>query len=480
MSAAHEGERPDRGPREARLTAWAEQTIGGRAVSIETIARWRPAWNLDLDMGDQVLALHARGERDDGIGMPYKIDYERRVHDLLEAHDVPVPHVYGYCDDPYVMVMDRLSGSVDLSFAASEQERVDVVLEYLSFLPRIYGIDLEEARAAGFTIPESPEAIGLGLLPAFEAGYDERMIQPDPVSEFLRVWLHRHRPHHRTTRRLITFDAFQFMFETGRITGLIDFELAHVGDPLSELAVLPVRDTIKNLGDLPTIAMAWSDITGEELDYDVLDFHGIAYNAHAVLSAAPLIINPPANGELMSYYGWYVNGARWAFERIAELSGFELDTVDSPVSQPSRHSPGFDLLVERLSHKGPATGLADHEKALSFRVARHLQRVDQIGRDIEKKDLNDAADLLGYRPRPEELDAALVSFIRASTPDDEENLTRLLDRRVQRLHLTLAPEGSMMLRHPRLKSLRPGYDKAPGSGAADDLPWTPGLIAGTR
>jgi hypothetical protein len=56
----------------------------------------------------------------------------------------------------------------------------------------------------------------------------------------------------------------------------------------------------------------------------------------------------------------------------------------------------------------------------------------------------------------------------------------LLDRRVQRLQLTLAPEGSMMLRHPRLKSLRPGHVGGPGSGAADDLPWTPGLIAGTR
>ena len=336
MSATHDKEQSDRGPREARLAAWAEQTIGGRVVSIEAIARWRPAWNFDLDMGDRVLALHARGERDDGIGMPYKIDYERRVHDLLEAHEVPVPHVYGYCEDPYAMVMDRLSGSVDVSFATSEEERVDVVLQYLSFLPRIYGIDLEEARAAGFTIPESPEEIGLGLLPAFEAGYDERMIHPDPVSEFLRVWLHRHCPRHRTTRRLITFDAFQFMFAMGRITGLIDFELAHVGDPLSELAVLPVRDTIKNLGDLSTIAMAWSDITGEELDFDVLDFHTIAYNAHAVLSAAPLIVAPPANGELMSYFGWYVNGARWAFERIAGLGGFELDVVDPPVSRPSR------------------------------------------------------------------------------------------------------------------------------------------------
>ena len=88
---------------------------------------------------------------------------------------------------------------------------------------------------------------------------------------------------------------------------------------------------------------------------------------------------------------------------------------------------GGAALAQRTS-----TGLADHEKALNFRVARHLQRVDQIGRDIEKEDLNDAAELLGYRPQPEELDTALVSFIQSSTPDDEENLTRLLDRRVQR------------------------------------------------
>ena len=125
-------------------------------------------------------------------------------------------------------------------------------------------------------------------------------------------------------------------------------------------------------------------------------------------------------------------------------------------------------------------GVGDHEKALSFRLARYLERVDQIGREVENEDLNDAADLLGYRPEPEELDTALVAFINTSTPDDEVNLARLLNRRVQRLQLTLAPEGSMMLRHPRLKSLRPGHDKAPGSEAADDLPWTPGLIAGTR
>ncbi len=42
------------------------------------------------------------------MAMPYWIADERRVHDLLESNGIPVPHVYGYCDDPYVMLMDRL------------------------------------------------------------------------------------------------------------------------------------------------------------------------------------------------------------------------------------------------------------------------------------------------------------------------------------------------------------------------------------
>jgi hypothetical protein len=55
---------------------------------------------------------------------------------------------------------------------------------------------------------------------------------------------------------------------------------------------------------------------------------------------------------------------------------------------------------------------------------------------------------------------------------------RLLDRRVQRQHLLLGPEGSNLLRHPRLRSVRP--DRGTERSAPDDQAWTPGLIAGTR
>jgi hypothetical protein len=270
------------------------------------------------------------------------------------------------------------------------------------------------------------------------------------------------------------------MFDQGKITGLIDFELAHVGDPLSELATLQVRNSIKNLGDLPTIVSLWSEMTGEELDYDVIDFHNVNYNVHAVLSSAPLIKYPSARGDLMSHYGWYVNGARWAFESIASMTGVELTQVDAPVGRSSSYSPAFEHLVQRLSNKGPELSAGDHEQAVAFRVARHLQRLDTVFRSVEQDDLDDAAEHLGHRVEPDDLDAALVRAIRDARPDDEPALLRLFDRRVQRMHQTLGPEGSMMLRHPRLRSIRPGEEQAPGPTAADDLPWTPGLIAGTR
>jgi hypothetical protein len=463
---------------EEQLSAWAERTLGGRVIRVERIARWRPAWDLDVDLGDRVLALHARGEREAAMAMPYWIADERRTHDLLEAHGVPVPHVYGYCDDPYSLVMDRLTGFVDLSFAASDEERVQLNLQYLELLPRIYGIDLDEAVATGFPCPTNAEEIALGLFRRFEDAYEARMATLDPVSEFLRRWLHRNYPRHRTERRFLTYDAFQFMFEGGRITGLIDFELAQIGDPLSELAALRIRETIKNLGDLPAIAATWSQVTGIALDFDVIDFHSVAYNANTVLSSAPLIAAPSIGGDLMSHLGWYTNSARWAFEDIAGMIGVDLEAVEVPAPRPSRHAATFGHLVNELSNQGPALAVNDEQRGRLFRLARHLRRVDEIGRQLEADDLADASRLVGHRVESADLDASLVTFIAEAGADRDADVVRVLDRRARRQQLVLAPEGSMLLRHPRLRSLRPGA--AGGTAAADDLPWTPGLIAGTK
>ena len=461
---------------EQRLAAWVERTVGGTVTRIDRKARWRPAWDIDVEVGGRMLALHARGEREARIVMPYRIHDEVAVHDLLEEHGVPVPHAYGFCDDPDALVMDRLSGLVDLSGAADDAERDALLEEYLEVLARIYSIPLDAAASAGFTIPHDSATTGLAFLRRMQEGHDRAMSghAADPIEVFLRRWLADHVPDDRlASARFITYDSFQFMFDDGRITGLLDFEHAHVGDPMMDLAALRIRDTLKSLGDLAEIGERYEAVTGVPLDHDVIEYHTVLYNAQSVFSVRPPLTDPLPGTDWISYLAWYVNGARWSFEAIAEIRGYELEPVALSEAHPSHQASALRYLVDSLRAAG-ATG--DYELVALGRIANHLKRVDEVGAAFEGANLDELTDLLGHRPHPDDADAELVEFIERAGPENEEALVRLLDARAQRMHLTMASPTSLMLRHPALRSIRPGRSRARGA----DESWPTGAIPGTR
>ena len=103
-------------------------------------------------------------------------------------------------------------------------------------------------RRPASTIPTDSAATGLAFLRRMQAGHDRAMqgqpARPDrgvpaPLAGRARAG----GPARQA--RFITYDSFQFMFADGRITGLLDFEHAHVGDPMMDLAALRIRDTLK-------------------------------------------------------------------------------------------------------------------------------------------------------------------------------------------------------------------------------------------
>jgi aminoglycoside phosphotransferase (APT) family kinase protein len=462
----------------ARLAAWVERTVGGTVTRVEPIARWRPAWDVDVEVGGRVLPLHARGDREPRIAMPNRIADEVAVHDLLEAHGLPVPHAYGICADPYALVMDRLSGLVDLAGATDDAERDRVLEEYLEVLAGIYAIPLEAAAAAGFAVPTDSATTELAFIRRMEALYDAGTEghPADPVEVFLRRWLRDHVPQDRLGEaRFITYDSFQFMFDQGRITGLLDFEHAHVGDPMMDLAALRIRDTLKNLGDLSELADRYQAVTGVSLDHDVIEYQTVLYNALSVVSVGPPLADPVPGTDWISYLAWYVNGARWAFESIAEIGGYALAPVELPAPRPTRHAPALRYLVDGM-RAAAGRHRDDYELAGLGRIASHLKRVDEIGAQFDADDLDMLAELLGHRPDPVDADAELVELIGHAGPEHEEALVRLLDARVQRQHLSMASPTSLMLRHPALRSVRP--DRATARGV--DESWPTGAIPGTR
>jgi hypothetical protein len=89
-----------------------------------------------------------------------------------------------------------------------------------------------------------------------------------------------------------------------------------------------------------------------------------------------------------------------------------------------------------------------HQLRIAFRLARHLQRYDEIGDDLTAADLDDLRQLLGHRPTTwQEGDAALERYVLADGGAHDVELLQLFHRRFLRYKMLTGPAGSAMATH---------------------------------
>ena len=384
---------------EVALGAWIERTTGGRVVRIEKLARWREAWDVDVEVDGALLPLHARGERELNFAIPYRIADEAPTHDLLEHAGLPVPHAYGLCGTPNALVMDRLPGLVDLSFADGDDQRAALLEEYLELQAQIYRIDLADAAAAGFDIPTDARGVALGSFEKFEQVYDASCRRSTRSSSSSGGGCTATIPAIGPDPRFLTYDAFQFMFEDGRITGLLDFELA----PRRRSAHGPrVHSGSATRSRTSATSPHSPNGTPRSRAKRRPRRHRLprrdVQRPHGALRGPPLAA-PVDTTDLMSHMAWYVNSARWAFEVIADILGIVLAPVDVPVA-PARRGTGPRRPTSWTARGVASGGRRGLPGATLSRLARHLLRVEEIGRDSEPPTSTTSPGVLGTAPRP--------------------------------------------------------------------------------
>jgi len=463
------------------LVGWLEGELGVRVTRIERLPRWRASWLVDAERDGDVLRLYARAERGADYTEPFALEHEHRVHDLLEGNGIPVPHVFGFDAEDRILVMSQLRGVQGLAHASSPGERRGLLLQYVDLLYRTQSISTDALGRAGFSIPEDSRETALSaVFRIIDDEYAATKSRPDPVAEFLRRWVRRNAPAEAVEPCFVAYDAGQFLHHEGKITGLIDFELAHVGHPLMDLAALRLRDTMEPLGELRVAYRRYEELTGRPIEYDQLRYFEVAFGTITPLLFHPLYSDPGPETDLVTYLTWYVDNARYAFDVLAEIHELTLESIDLPRPAPSRSGPSFRHLVRSLAEaRGRATAsdlrrygieadvsrtdpsddedtnqFSTYRARCAYRVARHLEQVDAIGDALEKANLEDIGQLTGIHPTSwREGDEVLERLVVAEDPELDVPLIRLLERRMQRLHRLLGPADSLVVRHPPLQPL---------------------------
>jgi hypothetical protein len=411
-----------------RAFRWIEAELGGRIVRAERQARWRPAWDLDLERNGVLVPLYFRGERGEADHGVYALEHEMRVLQVLERNDIPVPHVHAFCAEPRGIVMERSPGRANLASASDDRQREAVLDHYMELLARMHRIDVAEFEAIGLERPASAREIGLADHERWERGYRRNKQRPEPAIEYLARWVKTHVPADRNALSFLCCDAGQFLFEGNRVTAVLDLELACLGDPLADLAGMRGRDLSEPLGDLSRAFAYYETLTGTRIDPQVLDFHTVRFGLVTPFAVAHLVASPPRGLDLVQYQCWYVVWTRSCLEVIADGTGLPLAEPDVPSSE---------------------TGFGDHASAADFDAyaadsdARHATlsaRREELGDELDALDLEDLSSLLGasFTSR-EEADRTLEQRIEEADLPDESSLVSYLYRRMRREEVVVAP-----------------------------------------
>ena len=439
---------------EALVVAWITANLGGEVTAVSRQARWRPAWFVDVRLaGGADLHLYVRGERTD-MAPIFPLEHELHVQQLLYDNEIPVPRVHGFCDDAKAIVMERTFGSVDFHDHA-EVERDSVMAHYAEVLARMHALDLEPFVRAGAHRPIDDREVARTGMRAYERAYRSSKRRPDPYMEFCLRWLERNPPQHDIRPAVVVWDSGQFMHRDGRIVSLLDLELAHIGDALMDLAGLRMRDTVIGYGDLHAFYDRYGAISGHRVDLDAIDYHHFAFSFTTQLALHRALADPTPESDLMNYKQWCSETNLYALESLAQFVGVALDEVELPEPEESPVSVAHHHLVRSLRAIRGVDEMSAYQQRIAFRLARHLDRYDEIGSIVVERDLDDLETLLGVRPQSwQEGEDVLERFVLDSGADRDADLIALFNRRLHRQRMLLGPVGSAMTAHLPLRPLR--------------------------
>lgn len=273
-------------------------TAGGSraAFRVETPTDERAAF-LRLDDGES-------GMSDTRFDLRREAAILRRVGEL----GILVPRVLATFDEPQATLLEHVGGSSRVE--PSEQDEVGA--DYLAWIAAIHGLDLADLQGTDLQLTDLPSA---------EARGDALLTTTDVVRADLAWWSQRataqaltERPLIRLAARLLsatvpTVDEHprlvhgdvgpgNFLVHEGRVTAVLDWELAHLGDVHEDLAWLWMRGAHTDFGDPRRRIEQYEQAAGRTVDEARLDWH-LAFVLFKTVTAIRARLQRPGGGRLV-------------------------------------------------------------------------------------------------------------------------------------------------------------------------------------
>ena len=256
----------------------------------------RENWPFDVAWREgSVEVRHDLIMRRDPVGSVLDTDrlQEFQMLQALQGSRVPAPRPFWVDRDghwlgrPFI-VMERCAGECDYFVLSGgrlrleEPVRLRLARRFVEILAAIHTFDW---RAAGLdqVLPGAEGGAGAALA-EWEATLDRQELEPQPELRFIASWLRRNLPERQATVLVHgDFKPGNALIRDGDVAAMLDWELAHLGDPLEDIGWVtnPVRQRehlMPGLWERADLYRAYEELTGLRVDEDAVHFWRVFAN----------------------------------------------------------------------------------------------------------------------------------------------------------------------------------------------------------
>ncbi len=324
------------------LRAWIAATAGGEVVEIRRQARWRPTYFIDVaapDVQTTVLKM-ARAPRHvierSALLSTFNTEREALVLRALQGSEVRVPPYLGIYADTGSLLMEKVEGSAQVHEVTDPVQLRTLARDFAEQLAALHRVDIGPiTRDGGLVVRSSAEDVALANFLAFaETDLDtvlrKRPGYTDPLLALARAWAHDRYPALDRPTCLVQGDCGpdQFLFSGDRVTAVIDWELAHLGDPMVDLGAIRLRECLYPAGMFPIVLERYREL-GMPVDEQAIRYYTVVtilFTLFGTIGGTARL--DPRNDEVIQQLWWQVSLRRALCEAIAEWEGIELTAPD--------------------------------------------------------------------------------------------------------------------------------------------------------
>ena len=343
---------------------------------------------------DSRLPLVVRGEGEGSFtGTEVSLAREAVVYRALARTPVPTPDVVACSADGAILLLERLAGTSELPPIGSE-ERGETMRSFVDAIATLHGLDVEELDLPDFAVPATPaDHARLDLAWWARLGLQCRPL--DPLLRYAAGWLWEHAPRAPVPTVLVQGDTGpgNFLAEDGRVTGLVDWEFADIGDPMDDWAWIAMR---ADAAELPALHARDTERSGIAIDHARVAYYRLAVDYRCAVTTS-LAVRRGGGAR-----GWapYLLATQRFLDGLATRLRDQVPVASAPtatVPRTCRRAPRSTTNCrpgsEPRSHSSTTTR-ASRPADLQILV-RYLRAFDRFGGPLDAEDLADRQASLG-------------------------------------------------------------------------------------